>query len=59
VIAIGLPLEDLQPLFGQVDLVATINNDYAIPEENNLPVYICRQPKMTLRQAWTRLKFYG
>src|SRR5229473_2040808 len=59
VIAVGMPLEDLKPLFGQIELAATINNEYAIPEENNLPVYICRKPKMTLQQAWPRLKFYG
>jgi len=59
VIAVGMPLEDLKAIFGQIDLAATINNEYAIPEENNLPVYIFRQPKMTLQQAWPRLKFYG
>ncbi len=59
VIAVGMPLDDLKSMFGQIDLAATINNDYAIPEENNLPVYICRKPKMTLQQAWPRLKFYG
>jgi Dolichyl-phosphate-mannose-protein mannosyltransferase len=59
VIAVGMPLDDLKLLFDQVELAATINNEYAIPEENNLPVYICRKPKMTLQQAWPRLKFYG
>jgi hypothetical protein len=59
VIAVGMPLEDLKPLFGQIELAATINYEYAIPEENNLPIYICRKPKMTLQQAWPRLKFYG
>jgi hypothetical protein len=59
VIAVGMPLEDLKPLFDQIDLAATINNEYAIPEENNLPVYICRKPRMTLQQAWPHLKYYG
>jgi len=59
VIAVGMPLADLKPLFGQIELAATINHEYAIPEENNLPIYICRNPKMTLQQAWPRLKFYG
>ena len=58
-IAVGMPIDDLKAIFGQVDLAATINNEYAIPEENNLPVYICRKPKMTLQQAWPGLKFYG
>ena len=59
VIAVGMPLDVLKPLFGEIELAATINNEYAIPEENNLPVYICRKPKTTLQQAWPGLKFYG
>jgi len=59
VIVVGMRMEDLEPLFGQIDQAATINYEYAIPEENNLPVYICRKPKMTLQQAWPRLKFFG
>ncbi len=43
VIAVGMPLEVLKTIFGQIDLAATINNEYAIPEESNLPVYICRE----------------
>jgi hypothetical protein len=59
VIAVGMRLKDLQPIFGEIEQAATIRNEYAIPEENGLPVYICRRPKMTLQQAWPRLKFYG
>jgi hypothetical protein len=59
VIAVGMSIDDLKPLFNQIDLAATINDEYAIPEENNLPVYICRRPKMTLQQAWAGMKFYG
>ncbi len=59
VIAVGMPPEELKPIFDQIELAATINNEYAIPEENNLPVYICRKPKMTLQQAWPKLKFFG
>lgn len=59
VIAVGMPLADLQAIFGEITRAATINNEYAIPEETGLPVYICRRPKMSLQQAWPRLKFYG
>jgi 4-amino-4-deoxy-L-arabinose transferase-like glycosyltransferase len=59
VVAVGIPIERLRPLFAEIDPAATIKNDYAIPEENNLPVYICRKPRMTLQQAWPMLKFYG
>jgi hypothetical protein len=59
VISVGFPIGKLQPFFGHIEPAATIWNEYAIPEENNLPVYICREPKMTLAKAWPRLKFYG
>lgn len=59
VIAIGIRAEDLQPLFGQIEVAATIENENAVPNENHLPVYICRQPKMPLSKAWPRLKFFG
>ncbi|HLJ22820.1 MAG TPA: glycosyltransferase family 39 protein [Candidatus Acidoferrales bacterium] len=59
VISVGVPLDQLRAMFGEIDVAATINNEYAIPEENNLPVYICRKPKMTLQQAWPSLKFFG
>jgi hypothetical protein len=59
VVTVGIPMEKLQPLFQHIELAATIRNDYAIPEENNLPIYICRDPKMTLQKAWPSLKFYG
>ena len=58
-IAVGMPLQELTSLFGIVELAATVENEYSIPEENNLRVYICRHPKMTLQKAWPRLKFYG
>jgi hypothetical protein len=59
VLAVGISPDVLKTIFGEVTLGATINNDYAIPEESNLPVYICRKPKMTLQQAWPSLKFFG
>jgi hypothetical protein len=59
VISFGVPREDLLALFGRVEQVATLSHEYAVPDENNLPVYICRKPKMPLRVAWPKLKVYG
>jgi hypothetical protein len=59
VITVGIPIEKLKPIFDQIDLGAAITNEYAMPQETNLPVYVCRRPKMTLQQAWPQLKFYG
>ena len=43
----------------EVVQAATITHEYVVPDETNLPVYICRKPKMPLRLAWPRLKTYG
>ena len=44
---------------GDVQKAATIGDSYAVPDENNLPVYICRNPRIPLSQAWPWLKFFG
>jgi dolichyl-phosphate-mannose-protein mannosyltransferase len=59
VIAVGMDEHKLQTLFGDVRQVATIVDSYAVPDENNLPVYLCRNPRMPLSQAWPSLKFFG
>jgi len=59
VIAVGMPLQQLRSLFGSVEQARTIVAPYAMPSENNLPVYVCRHPRMPLSQAWPKLKFFG
>lgn len=59
VIAFGMPLRDLQGLFEDVQEAATITDPYAIPDESDLRVYICRRPRLPLSQAWPKLKFFG
>jgi hypothetical protein len=59
VIAVGMGLQELQPLFGEIRQAGMISNPYAIPGESNLPVYVCRRPRMPLSQAWPGLKFFG
>ena len=59
VIAVGMDLHKLGLLFGDVQKAATIEDPDAVPDENNLPVYICRNPRIPLSQAWPWLKFFG
>jgi len=59
VIAVGMDLHKLSLLFGDVQRAATIEDPYAVPDENNLPVYVCRNPRIPLSQAWPWLKFFG
>lgn len=56
VIAVGERLEDLQETFDQIEQAALVVNEYAMPYENNLPVYVCRKPKLSLQQVWPEVK---
>jgi hypothetical protein len=58
VIAVGIRLDLLHSLFADVQQAGTITNSYAMPAEGDLPVYLCRQPRMTLTDAWPLLKNY-
>ncbi len=59
VITIGYTEDQLRIFFGEVTLAARISPPYAIPEESNLPIYICRKPKNPLPQIWPRLRWLG
>jgi len=50
--------EDLDLLFADAREVARADHPLARGDERDLPVYVCRQPKSTLAEAWPRLKHY-
>ncbi|MGD0920508.1 MAG: glycosyltransferase family 39 protein [Terriglobia bacterium] len=58
VITVGPRLEDVKKTFDQVELGATVVSEYAMPYESDLPVYICRKPKVSLQEVWPRVKGY-
>jgi 4-amino-4-deoxy-L-arabinose transferase-like glycosyltransferase len=58
VITVGASREDVEKSFREVELAATHVNQYAMPYESDLPVLVCRKPKMSLQQAWPRTKHY-
>lgn len=57
-IVVGGSLDQYHSMYEQVDQVATVNSEYARPGEANLPIYLCRRPKMTLQQVWPRIKHF-
>ncbi|HXT73356.1 MAG TPA: glycosyltransferase family 39 protein [Candidatus Angelobacter sp.] len=59
VITIGYTEDQLRNIFGEVTLAARISPPYAIPEESNLPIYICRKPEAPLPQMWPSLRWLG
>ncbi|MCA1815885.1 MAG: hypothetical protein LC746_05650, partial [Acidobacteria bacterium] len=59
VITVGEKLEDVQKSFNRVELAAVFTHPYVLPHENNLPVFVCRQPKAPLKEIWPRVKCYS
>ncbi|HYL27659.1 MAG TPA: glycosyltransferase family 39 protein [Candidatus Nitrosotalea sp.] len=45
--------------FGSVRQIAVYRNDYRWMLEGPLPIYLCTQPRTTLRAMWPHLKYYG
>jgi hypothetical protein len=58
VIAIGPEREDLLADFEEVREAAVIVSEYARPFETNLPIYMARRPKTSLRELWPKAKHF-
>jgi hypothetical protein len=60
VIAVGSRRERLEPLFGEVTLVARVDNPYGVDnEEQGAPVWLCRRPAASWAELWPRVKRYN
>lgn len=51
-ISIGNAKESVEHMFEQVELVKIIYHKYAISEENKIPLYICRNPRVDIPVWW-------
>lgn len=58
VIAFGTSREDFLKSFSSVTPAATIQSEYAIPYENNLPVFVCRGIRVDIKEVWSKIKFF-
>ena len=54
-IIVGGTVEDLRKLFGEVTLAATTSNPMGIPEEQEVPVHLCRFPVKPVAEMWAEL----
>jgi hypothetical protein len=59
VIAIGFSQEQLRDIFDEVNPAGRVTSQYAIPEEANLTIYLCRNPRKNLRDIWAKLRWLG
>jgi 4-amino-4-deoxy-L-arabinose transferase-like glycosyltransferase len=57
-IIIGGDREDNAKFFGEIEVVGQTNSRYAMPYENGIDISIARKPRLTLREAWPKLKSY-
>ncbi|NBC64871.1 MAG: phospholipid carrier-dependent glycosyltransferase [Bacteroidetes bacterium] len=55
-ISLGNEKSAVEYVFEEVELVKTITHKYAIGEENGIPLYICRNPKIDIAQWWSDYK---
>lgn len=56
VIVFGEQASDFIKLFGDVQLAATADNPHAMPNEQHIPIYVCRRPVAPLSALWPRFK---
>jgi hypothetical protein len=56
VIALGVPRDTLEAIFARIEEVARIHHPQALPLEDDLAVYLCTQPRMSLSEAWPMLR---
>lgn len=54
-ISIGNSKETVNKVYERAELVATIRHPYAIEEENNIGLYLCRGPRISLPVIWPTL----
>lgn len=51
-ISLGNEKPAVEFVFEEVELVKIITHKYAINEENGIPIYICRKPKIDIENWW-------
>jgi hypothetical protein len=57
VVAIGYREGFLRQFFDDVQRQATMNSRHALPEERNVAIFICREPKADWATMWARWKY--
>lgn len=58
-IIVGGDRRDHLQAYEEVTLFAVHTHPHAMPFETDLPIWICRRPKVTLEQIWPRVKHFG
>jgi hypothetical protein len=57
-ITVGLSRDEVEQSYASVVRAATITCRYCMPEEDDVPVYVARKPKVPVRELWPQTKHY-
>jgi hypothetical protein len=58
VIRLGGSIEAVREAYSEVYQSGTIKNNYCMPYESDLPVYICKGRRSSIKDDWTELKHF-
>jgi len=57
-LVIGDDIGDLREIFEEVELGTVHTSRYAMPYEANLPVWVCREPRVGTAEIWNSVRHY-
>ena len=57
-VIVGQDREDLEATFTEVNEVARTGARYAMPDETDVPIWVCRGIRMPLEEAWRRGRMF-
>jgi 4-amino-4-deoxy-L-arabinose transferase-like glycosyltransferase len=55
VISLGVTREDLEKFFGTVTPAGRVLNEWGVPEERDVSIYVGEHPRATIQQVWPSL----
>ena len=56
-VAIGFSERQLRQFYDDVTPAASVSPQYAMPEESQLTIFVCRHPRKTLQESWPAWKY--
>jgi hypothetical protein len=57
-VAVGVPRAVLAREYRSIERVAIYRSPYVLPQNNNLPVYVCRGARRSFARFWPQLRHY-
>jgi hypothetical protein len=57
IVAGGDPAQ-MAKVYSSIQVAGRIDTPYAMPYETNIPIYVLRQPRVSMVQLWPMLKHY-